>query len=109
MDKKFKISDKVVALTNTPPNVAARCQPRKQGEVYLVIDTIECVNCGSQMVNVSDSPSEREFLLCHCGGKLKTNGVHWTLSINFAPVDEILEHALQVEDYEYACKLRDAL
>lgn len=108
MNKKFKISDKVVALTNTPPRVAHRCQPRKQGEVYTVLDSRECVTCGSQMINVSDSQSTSEFLLCHCGDKLKTEGLHWTLSINFAPVDEILEHALRVEDYEYACKLRDA-
>lgn len=108
METKFKIGDKVVALTNTPANVLERCQPRKKGEVYKVIDTKECDNCGSQMVNVSDTPSSREFLLCHCGGKLATDGVHWTLSINFAPVDEILAHALEIEDYEYACKLRDA-
>jgi len=108
MDKKFKISDKIVALTNTPPNVLDRCQPRKKGEVYSVIDAIECSNCGSQMVNVTNSPSEREMLLCHCGGKIPTNGVHWTLSVNFAPVDEMLAHALEQEDYEYACKLRDA-
>jgi len=108
MDKKFKISDKIVALTNTPPNVIQRCQPRVKGEVYKVLDTRECANCGSQMVNVSDSPTEREFLLCHCGGRLTTNGVHWTLSINFAPVDEMLEHALELEDCEYAYKLRDA-
>lgn len=108
MERKFKISDKIVALTNTPPNVFDRCQPRKKGEVYKVLDTKECDNCGSQMVNVADSPSEREFLLCHCGGRLTTNGVHWTLSVNFAPVDEMLDHALEIEDYEYACKLRDA-
>jgi protein-arginine kinase activator protein McsA len=108
MENKFKISDKVVALTNTPQHVLQQCQPRKKGEVYSVIDTRECDNCGSQMVNVSDSPSEREFLLCHCGGRLATNGVHWTLSINFAPVDEVLAHALEQEEYEYACKLRDA-
>jgi len=109
MDKnKFKIGDKVVALTDTPPAVASRCQPRKQGEVYSVLDSRECKTCTSQMINVSDSPSKAEFLLCYCGDKIKTDGVHWTLSLNFAPVDEMLAHALEQEDYEYACKLRDA-
>lgn len=109
MERKFKIGDNIVALTNTPPNVFARCQPRKKGDVYKVLDTRECDNCGSQMVNVTDTPSDREFLLCHCGGRLTTNGVHWTLSVNFAPVDEMLNHALEIEDYEYACKLRDSI
>jgi hypothetical protein len=31
------------------------------------------------------------------------------MSGSFAPIDEMMNHALQEEDYEYACKLRDAV
>jgi hypothetical protein len=110
MDNNHKISDKVVALNSTPPEYADRCQPRLAGEIYTVIDVMFCNTCGSQVVNVSDTPTEREFLLCNCRrDKMPTKGVHWTVSGNFAPIDEMLNHALEVEDYEYACKLRDSV
>jgi hypothetical protein len=110
MDTKHKISDRVVALSSTPLEFSERCQPRVRGEVYTVIDVMFCNTCGSQVVNVSDTPTDREFLLCNCRrNKMPTKGVHWTTSGNFAPIDEVLNHALEVEDYEYACKLRDAV
>lgn len=110
MDNKHKISDKVVALNSTPPDFADRCQPRVAGDVYTVLDVMFCNTCGSQVVNVSDTPTEREFLLCNCRrDKMPTKGVHWTVSGNFAPIDEVLDEAIAEENYEYACILRDAL
>tara|TARA_R110000868_G_scaffold5041_1_gene31081 strand:- start:3103 stop:3435 length:333 start_codon:yes stop_codon:yes gene_type:complete len=110
MDNKHKISDKVVALNSTPPEFAERCQPRVKGNVYTVIDVMFCNTCGEQVVNVSNTATEREYLLCSCRrDKMPTKGVHWTVSGNFAPIDEMLNHAVEVEDYEYACILRDAI
>jgi protein-arginine kinase activator protein McsA len=40
---------------------------------------------------------------------MPTKGVHWTVSGNFAPIDEVLDEAIAEENYEYACILRDAL
>jgi hypothetical protein len=110
MDNKHKISDKVVALSSTPLEFADRCQPRIAGDVYTVIDVMFCNTCGSQVINVSNTTTDREYLLCSCRrDKMPTKGVHWTMSGSFAPIDEMMNHALQEEDYEYACKLRDAV
>lgn len=110
MDRKHKISDRVVALSSTPIEYAERCQPRVRGEVYTVIDVMFCNTCGSQVVNVSNTATDKEYLLCSCRrNKMPTKGVHWTSSENFAPIDEVLEHALAEENYEYACILRDSV
>jgi hypothetical protein len=110
MDNKHKINDKVVALNSTPIEFADRCQPRIKGDVYTVIDVMFCNTCGEQVVNVSDTATEREYLLCSCRrDKMPTKGMHWTVSAHFAPIDEMLNHAVEIEDYEYACKLRDSV
>jgi hypothetical protein len=106
---RFKIDEKVVALSSTPAAYINRCQPRVKDEVYAVIDSMFCPVCGIQLINVSDSPTQAEFVLCSCSQvKMNTKGVHWTDSKHFAPIDEALSHALEEENYEYACKLRDA-
>jgi hypothetical protein len=106
---RFKIDEKVVALSSTPTAYVNRCQPRVKDEVYAVIDSMFCPACGIQLINVSDSPTQAEFVLCSCSQvKMSTKGVHWTDSKHFAPIDEALSNALEEENYEYACKLRDA-
>jgi len=110
MSNKFKINEKVVALSSTPVVYAHRCQPRVKDEVYTVVDSMFCPSCGLQLLNVSNSPTNSEFVLCSCTKvKLLTKGVHWTDSKHFAPIDEALSNALEEENYEYACKLRDAV
>lgn len=110
MKNRFNIDDKVVALSSTPIEYADRCQPRVKGNVYRVLDIMFCNTCGSQVVNVSNTPTDREYLLCSCRrDKMLTRGFHWTSSTSFAPIDEVLDEALAEENYEYACILRDAL
>ncbi len=110
MSNKFNIADKVVALTSTPIAVAHRCQPRVKDEVYTVVDVMFCPACGLQLINVSNTPTQSEYVLCSCTrSRMQTKGVHWTDSKHFAPIDEALRDALEEENYEYACKLRDAV
>jgi len=109
MQNRFNIGDRVVALNSTPSAVADRCQTRVKGQVYKVLDVVYCQACGSQSINVSNEPTDREMLMCNCRRSvMPTYGVRWTASEHFTTIDEALSKAIAEENYEYACTLRDA-
>ena len=108
MEIRFKIGDKVVALTNPK---SEKCQPRIKGEVYVVNDIKYCSVCGVQCINIGHfQMSSSGRLLCGCGHADDNRGLAWTGSMFFAKVDECedaLELAIENEDYELASILRD--
>ncbi len=105
---KFKIGEKVIALTN-PPN--DRCQNRVKGHVYEVKAIKYCMGCGQQMINIGGVTSNPYVACILCGTNFQPNGnLQWTGQRHFAKVEdksETLEEALANEDYELATILRD--
>lgn len=108
---RHNIGDRVVALTN-PFNY--RCQPRTKGHIYTVLDTMYCIKCGIQAINIVSHhihPYGRKWsnlVDCECGSSKPTNDKFWTLSHHFASLDNLssaieeAEEAEQSEDYELA-------
>lgn len=105
--KRFKVGDKVIALTNP---LSKASQPRIKGSIYEVKEVIFCSKCGEQVINLGFETQNIMFHHTECGNKQHTLGLYWTASKYFAKVDEFdeaLEEAIQNEDYELACLLRD--
>lgn len=98
--KIFKVGQKVVALNETDNQ---RCQQRKKGYVYTVLDTMFCDKCGSQIINVLEAVSPSQALICGCHNVMHNKYKTWTYSEHFASFGE-LESAIKeyekVEDYE---------
>lgn len=108
MEKRFKIGDKVVSLTN-PSSEGS--QPRVKGKVYKVQAIQYCSGCGEQVINIGYRlPNNAMYSDCNCGKEVFNEGLFWTLSKYFARVDNLataIEEAVQNEDYETAATLRD--
>ena len=109
MQKRFKIGNKVVSLTN-PANEGS--QPRVKGKTYNVKAIQYCSGCGEQVINLGYRlPNDvSEYSDCNCGKQVFNEGLFWTMSKFFAKVDDLdsaLESALENEDYELAVMLRD--
>jgi hypothetical protein len=109
MEKRFKIGDKVVALTSPKTEM---CQPRVKGKIYTAHAIRYCPGCGEQKINLGIiTPTDTSNLTaCGCGKKYQNEGLHWTLSRYFAKADNLetaIEEALENEDYESAATLRD--
>jgi len=104
--RNLKLGEKVVAL-NTVINTTG--QPRIKGVIYTVCDIMYCHSCGVQNINIGVEAGHGT-LNCTCEGKQYNLGLHWTQSRFFAPIDNIeeaLEEALEIEDYEACAVLRD--
>lgn len=99
-----KIGDKVIALNN-PANLIT-AQPRIKGHIYTVKDIMYCSKCGLQAINLGNKlNSLHNFTDCSCGGSNLNNGLHWTTSKYFAPLQDIaseIEKAINEENYELA-------
>jgi hypothetical protein len=109
MEKRFKIGDKVVALTS---NRDEKSQPRVKGKIYNVHAIRYCPGCGMQKINLGlpIPAGTSNMTVCTCSKKSPSEGLYWTLSKFFAKVDDLdsaLESALENEDYELAVMLRD--
>lgn len=110
MEKRFKIGDKVVSLTNP---LSEGSQPRVKGKVYKVQAIQYCPGCGTQTINLGyHLPPNKfsEYSDCTCGKEALNEGLYWTLSKYFARVDDLeaaIEEAIAEEDYETAAALRD--
>lgn len=101
MKQQFKVGDKVVALTDNPDK---DCQPRKKGKIYSVHAVSYCPVNGAQFINLG-VPTNIQGLFCGCGQIHPTQGLDWTYSKHFAPVEDlenILATAIENEDYELA-------
>lgn len=114
MERRFKIGDKVVALTNP---LSEGSQPRVKGKTYNVQAVRYCSGCGVQVINLgyhlpipNNHIQYSEYSDCVCGKEALNEGLFWTLSKYFAKVDDLetaIEEAVQNEDYETAAVLRD--
>jgi hypothetical protein len=105
---KFKIGDRVVALTNPKHE---HSQPRIKGKIYTVQDILYCSNCGIQLINISGL-CDFNYLLCECGSRCENYKQHWTTYKHFAKVDDLssaLEEAIENEDYELASMLNELM
>ena len=101
---RHKVGDRVIALTD-PFNEFS--QPRKKGQIYTVKAVAYCPKCGAQKVNIGHA-SIYKMIECGCGCVTETNGLRWTNSFHFAPIDEAtLQSAIEQENYELAAILRD--
>ena len=98
---KFKVGDKVIALTN-PQSEGG--QFRVKGQTYTVEAIQYCHACGCQNINIGEKPVFNSlYIQCSCGSKQPHNNLGWTNSKYFAPIDNlenIMEEAIANEDYE---------
>lgn len=105
---RYKVDQKVVALSNSKPNSP---QPRVKGKVYTISSILFCSGCGKQFLNFGSVSDERAIYgTCACGAKTDARGLVWTPSKHYAPIDDIdsqIEKAVEEEDYELAALLRD--
>ena len=102
----MKVGDKVIALSNAPDD---RCQFRMKGSVYMVNSLSYCVMCMKTLINIGQR-SNHAAVMCKCGMMMDTKGLMWTPQDEFvllAEKEQALKHALEIEDYEFAAKLRD--
>jgi hypothetical protein len=112
MEKRFKIGDRVVSLTNPATEGS---QPRVKGKTYSVQAVQYCSGCGVQVINIgyrlpNNAMIYSDYSDCVCGKEVFNEGLFWTLSKFFAKVDDLetaIEEAVQNEDYETAATLRD--
>lgn len=107
--KKFKIGEKVVALTNP---LSKNGQPRLKGKIYDVLAKIYCFDCGEQHINICGKVKNIELsktiFKCRCGSINNSNGLWWTTSEFFARPSELqaeLEQAEMEERYEECAEL----
>lgn len=103
---RHNIGDKVVALSS---NNKYHCQNRQAGKIYTVLDTIYCIKCGIQSINIGQYTSN-ELVECLCGGVQHAEGKRWTDSHFFAPLQEIdnmMASAIEEENYEIAQILKE--
>ena len=102
----MKVGDKVIALSDNPDD---SCQFRRKGSVYMVNAMSYCVMCMKSLVNIGQR-SHHAGVMCKCGMLMDTQGLMWTPKDEFVLLDlkdQALKHALEIEDYEFAAKLRD--
>ena len=102
----MKVGDKVIALSDNPDD---KCQFRRKGSVYMVNAMSYCVMCMKSLVNIGQR-SNHKGVMCKCGMLMDTQGLMWTPKDEFVLLDQkeqALKHALEIEDYEFAAKLRD--
>ena len=103
----YKVEETVIALNN-PANAAS--QQRVKGQLYKVLDFGYCSKCGEQMININTDVPAVDTLECECGHVLGNNNKKWTLSRNFAPVDnKTLKELVNKEEYELAKVIQDYL
>lgn len=111
MEQRFKVGDKVIALSSS---TRISQQPRVIGEKYVVADVRFCRSCGKQTISLQDSPlSVHQRSQCGCGQNEKSTKM-WSYSSLFIldnpkELAIALEEAVKEENYELASILRDVL
>jgi len=102
----MKQGDKVIALSDAPNE---QSQFRRRGSVYLVNETTHCIYCLRHLINIGQR-TNFQAVKCKCGTMLHTGGFMWTPTDEFVLLDDKdkeIQRAVEVEDYEFAAKLRD--
>ena len=100
------VGDKVIALSDSPNE---QSQFRKRGSVYVVNETTYCMYCMRHLINIGQR-TNFQAVKCKCNTMLHTGGLMWTPTDEFvllADKDKALQRAVDIEDYEFAAKLRD--
>lgn len=109
---EHKVGQRVVALTNS---IDPSSQTRKKGGVYFVKAVSYCGGCGEQRINIGQATPAYSVIECvsdKCGFNQPTNGLMWTRSALFAPLDnlhESISEAEKNEDYELAQLLTEVM
>lgn len=109
MENQFTIGERVIALSTTGTD---KGQPRVKGILYTVKNVMYCSKCGIQAINIGELilPGQSHKVECYCGHVMLNEGLQWTASSQFAKIDySSLKHAVEEEDYELACIIRDNL
>lgn len=84
----MKVGDKVVCV-NTTPEKGGKILPLKLGEIYEILNTSACPNCGFKLIDVGSRPIG--WLNCHvCGGYISKN-IWWFNPNRFRPIEPIGE------------------
>jgi len=104
---KFQVNQKVIALTNPFDHTS---QQRVKGNIHTITKLSWCHNCGANVINIDNQPSNFETVECDCGGIQSTGGSAWTLASHFAPItEESMQSLAEAEEYELAAVIRDNL
>jgi len=110
MNTKFKVGDKVVAVTSNNLKVGRR----DAGEQYTVKISMQCLECGEEHICISTQELPKSYNMA-CGGckekSFKSNRM-WHRAVHFihaTNLEEQLKIALELEDYELAARLRDEI
>lgn len=91
---RFEVGQKVVALTNPRDSW---CQPRIKGNTYTVMAIKYCVKCGEQLINIGEMTDVLHGR-CGCGNIYSINGLFWTYSKYFAPLEEKSDEEIRIEE-----------
>ena len=107
---KFTIGEDAIALSN--PMFGALSQPRIKGKTYKVLAVQYCTRCGIQSINVAGRTPEfyRPLVSCDCGSIQNNEGLWWTNSTEFIKPEDVqqaIEAAVEIEDYEFAQTLSE--
>lgn len=104
---KFQVNQKVIALNDAMNSLS---QQRVKGIIYTVTGLSWCPSCGTNSININNSPSHKPTIICPCGNKRPNGGLGWTKATLFAPLtEESMEALAEAEEYELAAIVRDNL
>jgi hypothetical protein len=106
-NRRFKIGQDVIALNTGGGNIE-----RIKGKIYNISDILYCGGCGKQFLNFGQVQNIAKIGTCRCGVDTPSRDKFWTVSNNYAPLDDLdslLKKSLEEEDYEFAALLRDLI
>ena len=63
---KFQVNQKVIALNDARNSLS---QQRIKGTIYTVTALSWCPDCGTNSININNTPSHNPTIICPCGNK----------------------------------------
>jgi hypothetical protein len=110
MESKYKVGDKVVAVTGND----GKYTKRVIGKVYTVTMVAGCMSCNTEYLCLSDIqlPKSYNLTCASCKESSFRSNRMWHRSIHFTSADNLEEQlriALEQENYELAATLRDKM
>jgi len=105
----FRGNDVVIALSN-PKNL--RSQQRTKGDPYVVHDTMSCIECGEQKINLGTYHSQEGSVQCGCGLVSTNFGKPWTASKHFCKrknLYNLLLESIDEEEFELSGIVREII
>lgn len=94
---RFNVGDRVVALIDNSDTYE---QPRKKGQIYVVLAIRYCSRCGIQHINIAGEVfgANKKLYNCTCGMTNTSEGLWWSNSSRFALVDDLEEAEKAVKE-----------